>query len=45
MIKEKEKKILELKETIKTLEEEKELLEKLIQEHFNIIEEDNKTTI
>ena len=45
MIKEKEKKILELKETIKLLEEEKELLEKVIQEHFNIIEEGNKTTI
>lgn len=45
MIKEKEKKILELKETIKALEEEKELIEKIIEEHFNIIEEDNKTTI
>ena len=45
MIKEKEKKILELKETIKLLEEEKELIEKIIEEHFNIIEEDNKTTI
>ena len=45
MIKEKEKKILELKETIKLLEEEKELVEKIIKEHFNIIEEDNKTTI
>lgn len=45
MIKEKEKQILELKETIKALEEEKELIEKIIEEHFNIIEEDNKTTI
>lgn len=45
MIKEKEKQILELKETIKALEEEKELVEKIIKEHFNIIEEDNKTTI
>ena len=45
MIKDKEKKILELQETIKLLKEEKELIEKIIEEHFNIIEEDNKTTI